>query len=174
MSYLPLPTISSYPSTTLPAAPKTAPSTSEPPHHFPARTRQRQRRKRINQSAQHQANQAQDMDTKEKGAAFGPQGRSQRSFSLYRARHVSFSLAREKEMWGATVPPSSKKDKPHPVAGRNRPSLSPWNGKKIQNRNKRKTNHISFLSLIFAQKSPQISGNNTKKFFVLKFCRTKT
>ena len=61
---------------------------------------------------------------KGKRSSFRHESRSQRSFSLYRAcarrrvsernrakrgtwrgdRHVSFSLAREKEMWGATVP----------------------------------------------------------------------
>ena len=54
---------------------------------------------------------------KGKRSSFRHESRSQRSFSLYRARHVSFSLAREKEMWGANVPPSSKRRKNTPLRG---------------------------------------------------------
>ena len=46
-----------------------------------------------------------------------------RSFSLY-GRGTFFSLAREKEMWGANVPPLFQEEKkPRPVVGRNRPPL---------------------------------------------------
>ena len=51
---------------------------------------------------------------KRKRSTFRHESCSTFSFSLYRARHVSFSLSREKEMWGAIVPLSSKKDKNHP------------------------------------------------------------
>ena len=68
---------------------------------------------------------------KGKRSSFRHESRSKRSFSLYRARHVSFSLAREKEMWGATVPLLFQEEQnPRPVAGRKRPPPLPRGEKK--------------------------------------------
>ena len=53
-----------------------------------------------------------------KRSSFRHESRSKLSFSLYRARHISFSLAREKEMWGANVPPPLPRGaKPAPLQG---------------------------------------------------------
>ena len=101
--------------------------------------RQRQRRKRSNQSAQHQGTRPQDVDTNEKGAAFATKA-APRSLFLCTGRGTFLFLFQEEKkcgaqsflslprrkntpLWDATVPPSSNKAKNTPLRGAAVPPL---------------------------------------------------